>query len=57
MNASKKGGETMNILSKEENREIPFSRRFTLREIWGYLDKKYPENSRTVLKGSMKKNV
>jgi hypothetical protein len=43
---SKKGGETMNILSKTENREIPFSRRFTLKEIWVYLDKKYPENAK-----------
>jgi hypothetical protein len=57
MNASKKGGETMNILSKTGNREIPFSRRFTLREIWTYLDTKYPENTRTNSKGSMKRSV
>lgn len=31
----------MNELSSEINAEISFSRRFTLTEIWKYLDEKY----------------
>lgn len=31
----------MNELSKQENSTIPFSRRYTLREIWIYLNQKY----------------
>jgi hypothetical protein len=54
---SKKGGETMYKLSKKGNGEQSFSRRFTLKEIWGYLDKKYPENSKQYQRVSMKKGV
>lgn len=57
MNASKKGGETMNKLSQEENRETSFSRRFTLKEIWSNLDKKYSKDSQMKSKESSKKSV
>ena len=38
---SRKEVKTMNELSSDNNREIPFSRRYTLREIWEYLHVKY----------------
>jgi hypothetical protein len=41
--ASGKEVMTMNRLSKEAKDETSSSQRKSLREIWDYLDKKYPE--------------
>ncbi len=35
----------MKELSEQENSKIPFSRRYTLREIWTYLNDKYSESA------------
>lgn len=33
----------MNTIQEKVTGDVPFSRRYTLHEIWKYLDEKYPE--------------
>jgi len=47
----------MKELSQGAKCEIPFSRRFTLHQIWAQLDKKYPAAQNSMMKRENKKSV